>query len=154
MSIRPENCCQLIPPYSFLGSLPDPSQFAAAKLTHYSSKLQRPSDISRPRPRTLFSWDLHPTPDPTTKYTCPLCVRNVISCRVSYLCNPCSGWLHSMSSGLQNTAEYKRIKDLVCSSCSSPLNPLYRNHTHYHHQFQHKLSMGSFSPSCNSTQMA
>ena len=37
-----------------------------------------------------------------------------------YLCNRCSGWVHSKCSGLQNAAEYRRIKDWVCSSCSSP----------------------------------
>ena len=35
---RPANCCQLILPNRFLDGFPDPSQFAAAKLTHYSSK--------------------------------------------------------------------------------------------------------------------
>ena len=39
---------------------------------------------------------------------------------MSYLCNRCSGWVHSKYSGLQNAAEYIRIKDWVCSSCSSP----------------------------------
>ena len=43
---RPANCCQLILPNRFLDGFPDPSQFAAAKLTHYSSKPQRPSDSS------------------------------------------------------------------------------------------------------------
>ena len=32
------NCCQLIPPNRFFDGFPDPSQFAAAKLTQYSSK--------------------------------------------------------------------------------------------------------------------
>ena len=39
---------------------------------------------------------------------------------VSYLCNCCSGWVHSKCSGLQNAAEYRRIKDWVCRSCNSP----------------------------------
>ena len=39
---------------------------------------------------------------------------------MSYLCNRCSGWVHSKCSGLQNAAEYRRIKDWVCSSCNSP----------------------------------
>ena len=38
---------------------------------------------------------------------------------VSYLCNRCSGWVHSKCSGLQNAAEYRRTKDWVCSSCNS-----------------------------------
>ena len=37
-----------------------------------------------------------------------------------YLCNRCSGWVHSKCSGLQTAAEYRRVKDWVCSSCSSP----------------------------------
>ena len=39
---------------------------------------------------------------------------------MSYLCNRCSGWVHSKCSGIQNAAEYRRIKDWACSSCSSP----------------------------------
>ena len=34
---------------------------------------------------------------------------------MSYLCNHCSGWVHSKCSGLQNAAEYRRIKDWVCT---------------------------------------
>ena len=49
-----------------------------------------------------------------------MCARNVTSRGVSYLCNRCSGWVHSKCSGLQNTAEYRRTKDWVCSSCNSP----------------------------------
>ena len=119
-SFRPANCCQYIPPNRFLDGFPDPSQFAATKLTHYSSKPQRPSDSSRSWLRILLSGDVHPNPGPTTKYPCPVCARNVTGRGVSYLCNRCSGWVHLKCSGLQNAAEYRRIKDWVCSSCSSP----------------------------------
>ena len=37
--------------------------------------------------------------------------------------NCCSGWVHSNCSGLQNAAEYRRIKNWACSSCSSPPIP-------------------------------
>ena len=37
-----------------------------------------------------------------------------------YLCNRCSGWVHLKCSGLQTPAEYRRIKDGIFSSCSSP----------------------------------
>ena len=97
-----------------------PSQFAAAKLTQYSSKTQRPSDSSRSWLRILLSGDVHSNPGPTTKYPCPVCVRNVTGRGVIYLCNRCSGWVHWKCSGLQNAAEYRRIKDRVCSSCSFP----------------------------------
>ena len=105
---RPANCGQHIPPNRFFDGFPDPSQFAAAKLTHYSSKPQRPSDSSRSWQRILLSGDVHPNPGPTTKYPCPVCARNVTSRGVSYLCNLCSGWVHSKCSGLQNAAEYRR----------------------------------------------
>ena len=114
--LRPANCCQHILPNRFLDGFPDPSQFAATKLTHYSSKPQRPSDSSRSWLRILLSGDVHPNPGPTTKYPCLVCARNVTSRGVSYLCNRCSGWVHSKCSGLQNAAEYRRIKD----SCNSP----------------------------------
>ena len=44
----------------------------------------------------------------------------VMSDVVSYVCNCCSGWIHSKCSGFQNAAEYRRIKDCACSSCSCP----------------------------------
>ena len=93
--------------------------FQLAKLTHYSSKPQRPSDSSRSWLRILLSGDVHLNPGPTTKYPCPVCARNVMGRGLSYLCNLCSGWVHSKCSSLQNAAEYRRIKDCVCSSCSS-----------------------------------
>ena len=118
-SLRPAKCCQHIPPNCFLDGFPDPSQFAAAKRTHYPSKPQRPSNSSRSWLRILLSGDVHPNHGPTTKYPCPVCARNATGRGVSYLCNRCSGWAHSKCSGLQDAAEYIRIKDVVCSSCSS-----------------------------------
>ena len=103
-----------------VNGFPDPSQFATGKLTHYSSMPQRPSDSSRPWQRILLSGDVHPNPGPTTKYLCLVCARNVKSRGVSYLRNCCSGWVHSQCAGLQNAAEYRRIKDWVSSSCNSP----------------------------------
>ena len=91
-----------------------------AMLTHYSSKPQRPSEFLRSWLRILLSGDVHQNPDPTTKYPCPVCACNVTGRGVSYLCKRCSGWVHSKCSGLRNAAEYRRIKDWVCSSCSSP----------------------------------
>ena len=61
-----------------------------------------------------------PEPWPYYKDPCQVCARNVTGRGVRYLCNRCSGWVHSKCSGLQNTAEYRRITDWVCSSCSSP----------------------------------
>ena len=39
------------------------------------------------------------------------------------MCTGCSGWVHSKCSGLQNAAEYRRIKNWACISCSSPPTP-------------------------------
>ena len=113
--IRPVNCCHLIPSNRFLDGFPDPSQFAAAKLAHYSTMTHRPSDSSRPMQHLLLSGDVHQNPGPATKYTCSVCTSNVTSRGGSYMCNRCSG--------LQNAAEYRRIKNWVCSSCSSPPTP-------------------------------
>ena len=71
---RPANCCHLIPSNRFLDGFPVPSQFAAAKLTHYSTMPHRPSDSSRPRQRLLLSGDVHQNPGPATKYPCS-CVQ-------------------------------------------------------------------------------
>ena len=46
-SSRPANCCQHITSNRFLDGFPDPRQYTAAKLSHYSSNQQRPSDSSR-----------------------------------------------------------------------------------------------------------
>ena len=42
---------------------------------------------------------------------------------VSYMCNRCSGWFHSKCYGLQNAAEYRRLKNWEFSCCSSPPTP-------------------------------
>ena len=108
---KPANYCQHILSNRFLDGFLDPSQFAVAKLTHFSSNPQRPSDFSRSWQCILLSGDVHPNPGPTTKYPWPVCARNVTGRGVSYLCNRCFGWVHSKYSGLQNAAEYRRIKD-------------------------------------------
>ena len=82
----------------------------------------RPSDCSRPIQRLLLSGDVHQNPGPATKYPCSVCTSNVTSRGVSNMCNRCSGWVHSCS-GLANAAEYRRIKNWACSSCSSPPTP-------------------------------
>ena len=97
--------------------------FAAATLTHYSTMPHRPSDSSRPMQRLLLSGDVHLNPGPATKYPCSVCTSNVTSRAVTYMCNRCSGWVSSKCSRLQNAAEYRRIKNWVCSSCSSPPTP-------------------------------
>ena len=66
----------------------------------------------------MLSGDVHPNLDPTTKYPCPMCVRNVTICGVNHLCNRCSGRVHSKCAGPQN--RHTRIKDWVCISCSFP----------------------------------
>ena len=77
--------------------------------------LHRPSDSSRPRQHLLLSGHVHQNPGPATKYPCSGCTSNVTSRGVSYMCNCCSG--------LQNAAEYSRIKNWTCISCSSPPTP-------------------------------
>ena len=85
---------------------------------------RQPSDSSRPRQRLLLSGDVYQNPgSATTKYPCSVCTSNVTSRGVSYMWNRCSGWVNSKCSGLQNAAEYRRIKNWACSSCSSPPIP-------------------------------
>ena len=149
--IRPANCCHLIPSNRFLDGFPDPSQFAAAKLTHHSTMPHQPSDSSRPRQRLLLSGDVHQNSGPATKYPCSVCTSNVTSRGVSYMCNRFSGWVHSKCFGLQNAAEYRRIKNWACSSCSSPpTNTKTVSITNYNKNFRW-VSLHAF---CNSTQIA
>ena len=63
-------------------------------------------------------------PGPATKFPCTVLTSTGTSRGVSNMCNRCSGWVHSKCSGLQNAAEYRRIKNWACSSCSSPPTPL------------------------------
>ena len=143
------NCCQHIPSNRFLDGFPDPSQFAAARLPNYSSEPQQPSDSSRSWPSILLLGDVQPNPGPITKYPCPVCARNVTSHGVSYLCNRCSGWIHSKCSGLQNAAEYRRIKDWPFQLLHFPIHstettPATNSNTScrwefiHHHAIQHK----------------
>ena len=83
----------------------------------------RPSDSSRPRQRLLLSGDVHRNPGPATKYPCSVCTSNVTSRGLSYMWNRCSGWVHLKCSGLQNAAEYRRIKNWACSSPPTPPIP-------------------------------
>ena len=125
-----------------------PSQFAAAKLTHYSSTMpHRPSDSSRPRQRLLLSGDLHQNPGPATKYPCSVCISNVTRRGVSYMCNRCSGWVHTKCSE-RSTVELRTGH----ASLAVP-HPLHKYRNRFHHQLQLKLPMGIPSPFCNSTQM-
>ena len=126
------------------------STFAAAKLTHYSTMPHRLSDSSRPRQRLLLSGDVHQNPDPATKYPCSVCTSNVTSRGVSYMCNRCSGWVHSKCSGLQRSTVKLRTGH---ASLAVP-HPLHKYRNRFHHQLQPKLLMGIPSPFCNSTQMA
>ena len=80
---------QIVVNSSFDG-VPYPSQFAAAKLIHSSSKPQQPTDSSRSWLRILLSGYVHP--GPTTRFPCPVCARNVTGHGVGYLCNR-SGWV-------------------------------------------------------------
>ena len=66
---------------------------------------------------------MHQNLGPATNYPCSVCTSNVTSRGVSYMCNRCSGWVYSKYSGLQNAAEYRRIKNWACISCSSPPTP-------------------------------
>ena len=83
----------------------------------------RPSGSSQPRQCLLLSCDVHQNPGPAARGPCSICTSNVTSHGVSYMCNHCSGWIHSNCSGLQNTAEYRQIKNWACSSCCSPPTP-------------------------------
>ena len=114
--------CRLLSSYPFK-PFPVQSQFAVAKLAHYSTMLHRPSDCSRPRQRLLLSGDVHQNPGPATKYPCSMCTSNVTHRGVSYMCNRCPGWVHSKCSGLQNAADYSQIKNWACISCRCPPTP-------------------------------
>ena len=90
-----------------LNGFPDPSKFAAARLTHYSTMQHRPSDSSRHRQHLLLSGDAHQIPGAATKCSCSVCTSNIISRWVGYMYNYCSGRVRSRCSGLQNAAAYE-----------------------------------------------
>ena len=58
---------------------------------------------------------------PSIHVPCVQAMSQVVG--VNYMCNRCSGWVHSKCSSLQNAAEYRRTKKWACSSCSSPPTP-------------------------------
>ena len=121
-------------------------------MTHYSTMPHRPSDSSRPMQRLLLSGDFHQNPGPVSKYPCSVCTCTGTSRGVSYMCNRCSGWVHSKCSGLQNAAEYRRIQNWPCSSCSFlPTTPI---PLPLLSPITTKPSDGIPSPLCNSIQMS
>ena len=126
--IRPGNCCHFIPSTRFFDSFLDPSQIAAAKLTHYSTKPHRPSDSSRPRQRLLLSGDVHQIPGHATKYPCSVCTRNVTSRGVSYMCIRCSDLVNSKCSHLQKQRSTDELRTGHVLLVHHPL------HQHRHHQ--------------------
>ena len=114
--------------HSLFGQIPDTSltftkRWRFQRQQPTSGETVRSTDSSRPRQRLLLSGDVHQNPGPATKYPCYVCTSNVTSRGVSYMCNRCSGWVHSKCSCLQNAAEYRRIKNWACISCSSPPTP-------------------------------
>ena len=113
--IRPANGCLLIPFKPFPHSFPDPSQFAAAKLTHYSTMPHRPSDSSWSQVMGTRILALLPSIrvyKQRHKTWGELYVQSLF-------------WLgvHSKCYGLHTAAEYRRIKNWTGSSCSSPPIP-------------------------------
>ena len=95
-------------------------QFAAAKLTHYSTKPHRPSNALRPRLCLLLSGDVQQNPGPMTKYPCSVYTHNGTSRGVIYQCNNCNNWVHAKCSKLQSTNEYRQDKKWACISCTAP----------------------------------
>ena len=47
-------------------------------------------------------------------------MRGGVKISTKVISNRCSGWVHSKCSGLRKAADYRRIKDCVFISCSSP----------------------------------
>ena len=116
MELSCHQTCKLLsyPFKPFPRRFPDPSQFAAAKLTHYSTHDPRtPNDLGNASGNASCFQVM------CTRILALLPSIRVYKQRqsggVSYMCNRCSG--------LQNAAEYRRIKNWACSSCSSPPTP-------------------------------
>ena len=53
------------------------------------------------------------------------------------MCNRCSGWVHSKCSGLQNAAEYQRLKNGACIYLGS------KHCNHFYHQITIKSTDGN-----------
>ena len=66
-----------------------------------------------------MSADVHPNPNPATKYPCPVCTLKFTSGGVSYKCNRCSGWVNAKCSGLLNAAQHRRKGDWTRDTCSA-----------------------------------
>ena len=147
---RPANCCQHILPNRFLDGFPDPSQFAAAKLTHYSSKPQRPS-APRDHGNASCSQEMYTRTLALLQsihVRCVLAMLQVVGSAI-YAIVALDGYIRSVL--VFKTQQ--SIDELRTGFAALAIpHPLYRNYNR--HQFQHKLSMRIHSPSCNSTQMA
>ena len=114
-STRHANCCQPIPPNDFLDGFPDLNQFAAAKMTHYSSKRKRPSYSSRPRQLLLLSGDVDPGHTTNVRYVLAMSqVVGFVICAIVVL----TGYILSVLvfQTQRSTAEVRT----ACSSFSPP----------------------------------
>ena len=123
--IRHANC--------LLYGFPDPSQFAAAKLTHYSTIPHRLSDSSRPRQRLLLSGDMHQNPGPSTKWPCSVCTRNVPGRGVRYMCNCCSGWVNW--SVMVFKTQWSTDELRTGHAALAVPHPLHQYRNRFHHNF-------------------
>ena len=96
-------------------------QFDAAELIRYMiTKPQRRQPDQTHLKLLQMSGDVHPNPCPATKYSCPICTRNITSRGVSYKCTKCYGWVHAKCSEILNAAHYRRKSDWTCDACSAP----------------------------------
>ena len=69
--------------------------------------------------------------------------RNVTGRGMSYVCNRCSGWVHSSVLVFKTQQSTDELR--TGYAALAVLHPLYQNHNRYQHQFQHKLSMEAFT---------
>ena len=76
--------------------------------------------------------DIHPNAEPTAKYPCPVCTRDVTSRGESYRCTRCTGWVHAKCSGLLNEAQYREIK-IGPVTPARHQRPSNQHHHHPHH---------------------
>ena len=144
--MRPANCCHLIPSNRFLDGFPDPSQLAAAKLTHYSTMPHRPSDASRPWQRFLMCTRilalLPSIHIPCVHATSQIVGRAISICAIVVLVGFEVFWQ-------QSTVELR-----TGHAALAVPHPLHQYCNRFHHQLQLKLPIGIPSPFLNSMQMA
>ena len=136
----------------FLYGFPDPSHFAAAKLTHYSTMppdLRTPHDLGNASCSQVMCTRILVLL-PSIHVPCVLATSQIVGCVICAIV-VLVGFIRSV---LVFKTQGSTVESRTGHASPADLHPLHQYRNRFHDQLQLKLMMGIPSPFCNSMQMA